>query len=147
MRASVSLRLVSSCALLGLAFPLLTACTSFPFPGRDSSSSGGETVSEDSSVVGKLVDRKLVFAGGVEPEVEGKSFTLKADGTVEADSQASAYLSHATHWRGKANVLDLCTDQTCEFYSEWVLDDHSGQVEMSLYGSQSLPVVYVLTIE
>ncbi|WP_022868606.1 hypothetical protein [Schaalia vaccimaxillae] len=51
----------------------------------------------------------------------GKSqFMLNEDGTVTATHEVfHAMMSNATHWRVGDRTMDLCTDESCEFYSSW----------------------------
>ena len=53
-------------------------------------------------------------------EMSDSDFMLNEDGTVTATNEKfHALMSNATHWRLGDRTMHLCTDETCEYYSEW----------------------------
>lgn len=53
-------------------------------------------------------------------EMSDSEFMLNEDGTVTAtNDQFHALMSYATHWRLGDRTMDLCTDESCEYYSSW----------------------------
>lgn len=53
-------------------------------------------------------------------EMSDSEFMLNEDGTVTAtNDRFHALMSNATHWRLGDRTMDLCTDESCEYYSSW----------------------------
>ena len=70
-----------------------------------------------SAVVGRAL-RPVDMTG----DSDQSRFSLNEDGTVTATDPAfHALMSNATHWRVGDSTIDLCTDDTCRYYSSWDL--------------------------
>lgn len=108
--------------------------------GCQDSTPQGESTSvtpsgEADSLVQGMLDQDLVLLDGFYEATKDKPFTLNSDGTVTGDADTLVLLSKATHWRFQDGTLDLCTSESCEFWSAWTVTagDPSSQVTGNVY--------------
>ncbi|MDO5068438.1 MAG: hypothetical protein Q4D96_14260 [Propionibacteriaceae bacterium] len=73
--------------------------------------------------IDQIIGRPLRMDRDVLPEYakEGITWgqvTFHDDGTVTGD-KSLVFISNPTHWQRDGDILKLCTEQECEFWSEW----------------------------
>lgn len=117
---------LTGAVVAGLAALALVSCGGSgpePAPTR-TEGDASPTATEDTrppieQIIGiNLKMHRDVLPEGVEQPASWGAVAFNPDGTVTGD-ESLLYISNPTHWQRDDDLFKLCTEEACEYWSEW----------------------------